>query len=258
MWTGSRQKSYKEIDRLVHDVILNPQFAVSDLHDFSSTRETAIFDKHVAFGGDGWKESQVSIEVPDGKPHVPPSKPPIFQLPGFQHRSIVEVIKTAWTDSSSKSFHFIPFKQLWCRTKDTIERLYGELYTSDTFLQAHEDIQSLPREEGCKLERVVCALMFWSDSTHLASFGNASLWPLYLFFGNQSKYVRCKPNSGACHHIAYIPKVRLFCCLTRIVADGSNKTMTRLLSFPIPSMIFLLKKLVPLHPPRFLRTAAEN
>jgi len=31
--------------------------------------------------------------------------------------------------------------------------------------------------------------MLWSDSTHLASFGNASLWPIYLYIGNLSKYI---------------------------------------------------------------------
>ena len=41
--------------------------------------------------------------------------------------------------------------------------------------------------------------MFWSDATHLAQFGNASAWPIYLFFGNQSKYIQGCPNSGACH-----------------------------------------------------------
>ena len=54
---------------------------------------------------------------------------------------------------------------------------------------------------------VILALMIWSDSTHLASFGTASLWPIYLYFGNLSKYTRAKPSSFAAHHLAYIPKV---------------------------------------------------
>jgi hypothetical protein len=52
-------------------------------------------------------------------------------------------------------------------------------------------------------------MMIWSDSTHLAEFGNASLWLIYLFFGNQSKYSRAKPNDFAAHHIAYMPKVAI-------------------------------------------------
>jgi len=50
-------------------------------------------------------------------------------------------------------------------------------------------------------------MMIWSDSTHLTSFGTASLWPVYLYFGNQSKYTRAKPSEFAAHHLAYIPKV---------------------------------------------------
>ena len=51
--------------------------------------------------------------------------------------------------------------------------------------------------------------MFWSDATHLAQFGNASAWPVYLFFGNQFKYLRASPTSGACHPVAFIPTVSL-------------------------------------------------
>ena len=76
-------------------------------------------------------------------------------------------------------------------------------------IEAHLKLQQSPPEPGCELERVIASLMFWSDSTHLASFGTASLWPVYLFFGNQTKSLRCKPHTASCHHIAYIPKVWL-------------------------------------------------
>lgn len=54
---------------------------------------------------------------------------------------------------------------------------------------------------------MVASLMLWSDATQLANFGDASLWPIYLFFGNQSKYTCSKPTAAACHHVAYIPTV---------------------------------------------------
>ncbi|TEB23729.1 hypothetical protein FA13DRAFT_1797775 [Coprinellus micaceus] len=50
-------------------------------------------------------------------------------------------------------------------------------------------------------------MMLWSDSTHLANFGTAKLWPVYMALGNLSKYVRSLPNSGALHHVAYIPSL---------------------------------------------------
>jgi len=49
--------------------------------------------------------------------------------------------------------------------------------------------------------------MFWSDTTHLANFGTAKLWPIYMFFGNLSKYTRAEPSSHACYHVAYIPSL---------------------------------------------------
>jgi len=52
--------------------------------------------------------------------------------------------------------------------------------------------------------------MLWSDSTHLTSFGNTSLWPIYLYLGSLSKYTRAKPTSFAAHHLAYIPKVSFY------------------------------------------------
>lgn len=63
------------------------------------------------------------------------------------------------------------------------------------------------RTDGCKLERVVAGLMIWSDSTRLAQFGHASAWPIYLSFGNLSKYARNTPERGSCQPIAFIPSV---------------------------------------------------
>jgi hypothetical protein len=49
--------------------------------------------------------------------------------------------------------------------------------------------------------------MFASDETHLTSFGHAKVWPVYLFFGNESKYRRGKPSLHLCNHVAYLKKV---------------------------------------------------
>jgi len=107
-------------------------------------------------------------------------------------------------------FHFEPHELLWQRNKDTDPvRVQGELYTSPAFIDAHRKLQDSPREPGCDLPRVVIALMFWSDATQLTSFGNAKLWPLYMYFGNDSKYGRCKPSCHLCEHVAYFQTVSL-------------------------------------------------
>ncbi|CAA7262242.1 unnamed protein product [Cyclocybe aegerita] len=94
--------------------------------------------------------------------------------------------------------------------RETTEHVFSKVYNSDAFIQEHEKVQSVPvplDDPECKREKVVAALMFWSDSTHFADFGTAKLWPIYMFFGNLSKYVRAQPTSGACQHIAYIPSL---------------------------------------------------
>ena len=73
--------------------------------------------------------------------------------------------------------------------------------------EAQDEILKQKRSDGCKLERVIAGLMVWSDSTHLAQFGHVTAWPIYMFFGNLSKYARHMPDSGACHPIAFIPEV---------------------------------------------------
>ena len=85
--------------------------------------------------------------------------------------------------------------------------VYNEVYTSDARIEAHDNLQKQPNKPGCQLEKVIAGLMFWLDSTHLTSFGTAKVWPLYLYFTNLSKYIRARPNSGTCHHVAYIPYV---------------------------------------------------
>jgi len=154
-----------------------------------------------------WQETIVQIPVPDHQKQ--PTDPPIPHLdaPGLYHCSVTEIIKATLTDqTAAPDYHHLPFCQFWKWKSGAVESVCDELYSSEAFIQEHEAIQNWPPEPGCMLERSVCVLMLWSDSTHLASFGTASLWPIYLLFRNQSKYLR----SGAtrtCHHVAYIPKV---------------------------------------------------
>jgi Plavaka transposase len=213
MWTGSSMKSIAEMKKLVN-FLKSDDFKKDDLAEFDIHSETTKFDNYLERPAsenpqDGWRESEVIIQVPDGKIHSKDSIP-TFKVPGFHHRSLVDVIKTAFSDLASASFHYMPFKSFWkdSSTPESVpQRVYDELYSSDAMIEAHMKLQQQPPELGCTLERVIASLMLWSDSTHLANFGTASLWPLYLFFGNQSKWVRGKPKTASCHHVAYIPKV---------------------------------------------------
>ncbi|KAF8896664.1 hypothetical protein BD779DRAFT_1466557 [Infundibulicybe gibba] len=199
--SGSNKKTETEITRLAKSVLCAPDFNTADLIGFDAHRENARLDgsekdipEDSPFAKDGWRETSVDINIPSNARGVPPSK---FSIPGLHHRSLVEVIKTAFLEPLA----------LHHSSDGTESCVYDELYTSDTWINAHNDLQKQPPEPGCKLERVIAGLMFWSDSTHLTNFGTAKVWPLYLYFGNLSKYIRAKPSSGACHHVAYIPSL---------------------------------------------------
>ena len=90
-------------------------------------------------------------------------------------------------------FHFTPFKMYHMRPDgNSKERVFLEMYDSNVLWEEHNKVQCTPTDDlTCKREKVIAALMFWSDATQLASFGTAKLWPIYMLFGNLSKYVQC-------------------------------------------------------------------
>ncbi|KAJ7441991.1 hypothetical protein FB451DRAFT_1057848 [Mycena latifolia] len=214
---GHTTKSAGQLNSLIHDVLLDPKFKVDDLRGFNAERAEKQVEKDAANAFPLLKDftnTSVGIEVPSGDKSIPSH---IFSVPGLYYRSLVSVIKAAFADPLSRHFHFTPFK-LFHKVRSTAAqiRVFSEIYNSDAFIKEHDNIRLRgalpPDDQNCKREKVVAALMFWSDSTHLANFGTAKLWPIYMLFGNLSKYIRAKPNSGAEHHIAYIPSVSHYLC----------------------------------------------
>ena len=210
--SGAPTKSDAEVNRLVKDVLLDPEFKLEDLRGFSVARENQQSDaaeKKSPFF-DSFQTADINIEVPSGVKGVPPG---IFAVPGLLYRKLTAIIQAAFSSPLASHFHLSPFKLYHKSPSEPAgeeERVFSELYNSDTFIEEHDKVQRAPippNESHCKREKVVAALMFWSDSTHLANFGTAKLWPIYLLFGNVSKYIRGRPNSGACQHVAYIPSL---------------------------------------------------
>jgi len=213
MNTGGKSKSEGEVDRLVNGVLKAPDFRTEDLRKFSAHHENECLDiaDKTNYLEDGFQVTSITIKVPTGKSDNLLA-PRTYSVPGLHYRKILNVIKAVFQDPLSHQFHLTPFS-LMHQSPITGEeqRVYGELYNSDEFIKEHKRVQNLsppaPDDPMCKLEKVIAALMFWSDATHLANFGTAKLWPIYLFFGNLSKYIRSRPSSGACNHLAYIPSV---------------------------------------------------
>jgi hypothetical protein len=227
MNTGSHQKSEAEVMRLVKDVIQAKDFNLKDLDGFSVRKSLRVLDNHDGKGAvtfpDDWLETDITLEIPTRSKEDPSTS---FSIPGFHYRPLVAVIRSAFADIQASAYHLFPFQRIW---KDPLddhqERVFDELYTSDSWLEAQDDLQRQPREPGCSLDRVIAGLMFFSDATHLANFGTAKAWPLYLYFGNLTKYARSSPKSGACHLVGFLPSVSellpvLFVSHVRFLASG--------------------------------------
>jgi hypothetical protein len=216
----STQKSFSDFEQLI-SIFGNPEFSIPD---------TLNVDWKTAFGAlganrddlpevegswiqdDGWKTTPIAIDVPFHKKQKNTGVDK-YVAGNFRHRNILSVIKEKIANvEDMRQFHYQPYRASWKPKSTSPEvELYGELYSSRTFCDANEEIQSLPSMLGQTddMEHVVVPLMFWSDTMKLTSFGGSTLWPCYLFFGNESKYRRCQPSEKLGQQVAYFIKVRM-------------------------------------------------
>lgn len=237
--SSGSQASMSSLKQLVK-IAQNPDFSV----DISQANWPEILDKLGSnkadaeleevdsidwMDDDGWRLTPVSISVPLGKATE------VHTVGTLYHRSIVAIVQQKILNCpDQRFFHYDPFEIVWQRDQSTRPiRVHSELYNSEAFLQAHRELQDSPPMPGCTRPRVVVGLMFWSDETLLTSFSNEKLWPLYMFFGNESKYRRCNPSSDCCHHVAYFDKVCRFFTyplLRRLTRTCSYRENSRTLS----------------------------
>ncbi|KIK19796.1 hypothetical protein PISMIDRAFT_106977 [Pisolithus microcarpus 441] len=214
-WNQGAQKSQESFKQLI-DIVRDSSFSPAVV---AHTSWDAINDQlgHNQFDGNqpewleedcGWKCLLVTISVPF---HNCAKDPGLknYTVNGFYHCSLTSIICEVVTNPAHvQHFHFVPYELRWQPAhRDHDVKVHSELFTSTAFLEAHQELQDSPQEPGCDLPRVIAALMFWSDSTQLAQFGSAKLWPLYVFFWNESKYRRCQPSNHLCSHVAYFQVV---------------------------------------------------
>jgi hypothetical protein len=199
-------------------IVGDPTFSSKDIRDthWDKVNKTLADDEvwdDPDEGWKGWTKTEVSILVPfqprRGTVSDPDAGPRQFVVGDFYHRNLVDVIKEKLSNPDHDDhFHYEPYELKWQPNQQSPPvRVHGEMYTSQAFLDAHNALQSSAREKDCTLSRHVIALMFSSDSTNLTSFGDATVWPIYLFFGNESKYRRCQPTCNLGNHVAYLMKV---------------------------------------------------
>jgi hypothetical protein len=213
-WNDGVQKSQQSFQKLVQ-IVSNRDFELDEIRhtNWSSVNNLLGNSTSEQWNGvsEGWIKTSVTIPVPF---HRFTQNPGVsdYVVADFHYRSLVSVISEKMKNPAHhKHFHHEPYELLWMdsHSEPLNTRIYGELYTSAAFRDAHRLLQETPGEPDCDLPRSIVALMFWSDATHLTAFGNAKLWPLYLFFGNDSKYCRSKPSNNLCEHVAYFEKVTI-------------------------------------------------
>ncbi|TBU51624.1 hypothetical protein BD310DRAFT_833925 [Dichomitus squalens] len=254
-YSGSMTKSAGELQRLVDDVILDEHFKKEDLLGFSVEREQQRLDEHQAINPefsakDGWREASVRLHLPKpGLQQEDEEHAPAFVVDKIWIRSFLEVVKAGLQDVSARKFHWFPQRLFRSRaTPDNPlaepERLITDMYNSDTMIREHEDLQRQPRnpEDAPDVEYVVAGILVYSDSTHLANFGTASLWPMYAYFANLSKYLRFKPSIFAAHHLAYVPSLPdgLLQFYEETFGVPASAAVIRLLKYDLMQKVWLL------------------
>ncbi|KAG8958574.1 hypothetical protein FRC03_009004 [Tulasnella sp. 419] len=205
------QTSKKAMDKLQR-ILLNPRFQNTDLRPYNREKvDTLILDSvdDVLPRSKGWIKRSVDISVPLGKDGDTATK--TFTVEGLYYRRLVDVVTASLKDDSIlRRFHLQPFEQFWQphgSESQIYERVYDEFYNTDAMIEENNKLQRSPREPGCDRERVLVALLLASDATQLASFGQAKAWPVYGFYGNHSKYERCRPTANLAKHIAFLPSL---------------------------------------------------
>ena len=221
-WIYSMTKSNTSFDSLVNDVIKAEDFDVDELEDWNTARELKTLEQYSTKGpsedpfrpSDGWLKGSVKIPLPfknrKWKSEADAPQLEVFNIP---YRNLVEVIKSACKDSEFYNWHLKGYKQMWKPSEDEpVEQVYGEVWLSNQYLVYEDEVRKSQLNAPVNpriVETVVLPLMSYSDQTHLAQFGTASLWPMYMAFGLLSKYIRSKPSSLSWHHIIYFPSVSL-------------------------------------------------
>ncbi|KIY49798.1 hypothetical protein FISHEDRAFT_40613 [Fistulina hepatica ATCC 64428] len=211
---GSGKKTRQDREDL-RQLLLDPLFKPEDINgvNFDDLERELALDRQSPWSDRGWRSDSVTIETARrrGLSDPEPDRSSIsFVLRDVHYRPLIHVLRsTVQEDPASTSFHWHPFQQYWKPPYPEFEeqRIYNELYSSNAFLEAERDVLAKAPKGPDEPPPVVAAFMIWSDATHVAQFGDAKLWPAYVYFGNQSHYARGRPTAKAAHHVAFFPSL---------------------------------------------------
>jgi hypothetical protein len=233
---GNPVKTVEDFQHLIDEILLSPDYRIEDIEGMDVKRElkrldeatipfTATTDIDPLFPpSEGWEQLSVTIRLPPPNARFKLKREddaPTVTVDGIHHRSLLEGITRAFTCKSFFDFHLKGF-QLWWKPSEgeDPQQVFGEVYSSVAFLELEKKIPPLSEQDvqdGVR-ESVLAPIMLYSDATRLANFGTASLWPIYMYIGLLSQYMRSKKSSLAAFHLAYLASVclQIFCLFQSI------------------------------------------
>ncbi|GAB1521542.1 hypothetical protein RhiTH_004639 [Rhizoctonia solani] len=225
-WLTGNSKSLNSRESLCNDVIGQPGFCPQDVvgYNFRALDRKLAESEHtwntLCPPSKGWKNVSIQLEIPplrqtkartqaDKGMAVPRH---YLTVNGLRAQRLTDIVYKAFSQNNPRSFHYTPYKALW-KPLDSgswpAMQVFDEIYSSPSMLNAHREVQRLKiADSGCTRPRCVAYMMFGSDGTVLGKgFSHVKGHPIYAFFGNKSKYQRCKPGSNTCFHVAHIPSL---------------------------------------------------
>ncbi len=167
-WGNGVQKTKDGFQKLVN-IITGGGFNPADIQNIAWDSVNKLLGGSGDSQGDrwldkldaGWKTTTITLSIPfrqkkpdsdkrqrnsGNKTKCTPTKLLPYTFPPFHHRSIVDVLKEKMTNLHDfQHFHLEPFQLQWQYSdKPGVDpiRVYGELYTSPAFLEAHKEIQN--------------------------------------------------------------------------------------------------------------------
>jgi hypothetical protein len=157
-WNGGAQKSQASFKELV-DIVGSPEFSPEDVHNvkWDSINHVLANDDNWTDEDAGWEKTNISINVPFqrrcGATSSSTGTTQEYVVTDFYHRNVVSVSREKLLDPANRDFfNYKPYELRFQPGRSSNPtRVYGELYTSQAFIDTHLAPQDQPPEPNCSL-----------------------------------------------------------------------------------------------------------
>ncbi|THH06887.1 hypothetical protein EW145_g3769 [Phellinidium pouzarii] len=177
------QKNLNELQKIIVDYVNPGDLAFVNFEKINKKLGDSSLDNYF-LSDDGWRLAALQIPIPLGHLHADAPNEVHLPINDFYYRPLTGIIRSVFqSKAESKNFCYEPYELRYKPLMGEPEMaVYGELYWSKKFREAHEEIQRLPQvSPDDNLPRAVVALQFWSDGMAATNFGNAKCYDIDIF-----------------------------------------------------------------------------